>query len=166
MLAAALAELEELGPAGGGAVGARARREALAAYAGFGPERAAFPPTWRHDYAALPFEDLAWSTGRARVPALPAGAAPARRAPEPGDQDVPALAVENAGGLLASVGALDEDALLYVQSRGIARGVAERMMSLAFFEPAISGFPSEAIRDEVRTALDARLDEIPETFAS
>ena len=39
-------------------------------------------------------------------------------------------------------------------------------MALAFFEPAISGFPSEAIRDEVRTALDARLDEVPDTFVS
>jgi len=38
------------------------------------------------------------------------------------------------------------------------------MMSLAFFEAAIAGFPGEAVRDEVRTALDAALDAIPETF--
>jgi Fe-S cluster assembly protein SufD len=64
----------------------------------------------------------------------------------------------------ATVGALDEEQLFYVQSRGIARGRAERMIALAFFEPAISRFPSEALRDEVRTALDADLDEVPETF--
>ncbi|MBD5604064.1 MAG: SufD family Fe-S cluster assembly protein [Candidatus Eremiobacteraeota bacterium] len=67
--------------------------------------------------------------------------------------------------LAATVGALSEDALFYVQSRGIARGRAERMVALAFFEPAIAGFPTEALRDEIRTALDARLDEVPETFA-
>jgi len=37
-------------------------------------------------------------------------------------------------------------------------------MSLAFFEPAIARFPTDPIRDEVRTALDSRLDEIPDTF--
>jgi Fe-S cluster assembly protein SufD len=65
----------------------------------------------------------------------------------------------------ATVGALDEEELFYVQSRGIARGRAERMIALAFYEPAIARFPSEALRDEVRTALDAALDDIPETFA-
>jgi Fe-S cluster assembly protein SufD len=64
----------------------------------------------------------------------------------------------------ATVGALDEEELFYVQSRGIARGRAERMIALAFFEPAIARFPSDALRDEVRTALDAELDEVPETF--
>ncbi len=66
----------------------------------------------------------------------------------------------------ATVGSLDEEALFYVQSRGIPRGIAERMMSLAFFEAAIAGFPGEAVRDEVRTALDAALDAIPETFST
>jgi len=40
------------------------------------------------------------------------------------------------------------------------------MVALAFFEPAISGFPSDALREEVRAALDSRLEEVPETFAS
>lgn len=66
----------------------------------------------------------------------------------------------------ATVGSLDEEALFYVESRGIARADARRMIALAFFEPAISRFPSDALRDEIRTALDARLDAIPETFAS
>ena len=65
----------------------------------------------------------------------------------------------------ATVGALDEEELFYVQSRGIARGRAERMIALAFFEPAIVRFPSDALRDEIRTALDAQLDEVPATFA-
>jgi Fe-S cluster assembly protein SufD len=64
----------------------------------------------------------------------------------------------------ATVGALDEEELFYVQSRGIARDRAERMIALAFFEPALSRFPSETLRDEVRTALDVALDEVPGTF--
>lgn len=63
-----------------------------------------------------------------------------------------------------NLGSLDEEELFYVQSRGISRAVAERMMALAFFEPAISRFPGEAVRDEVRTALDALLDVVPDTF--
>ncbi len=66
----------------------------------------------------------------------------------------------------ATVGSLDEEQLFYVQSRGFARGSAERMIALAFFEPAIAGFPTELLRDEVRTALDERLDDIGETFVS
>jgi len=63
-----------------------------------------------------------------------------------------------------NIGSLDEEELFYVQSRGITRGLAERMMAMAFFEAAIARFPSDALRDEVRTALDARLDEVPDTF--
>lgn len=63
-----------------------------------------------------------------------------------------------------SIGSLDEEELFYVQSRGISRALAERMMALAFFEPAIARFPGDAVRDEVRTALDARLDDVPDTF--
>jgi len=66
----------------------------------------------------------------------------------------------------ATVGSLDEQQLFYVQSRGIARAAAERMVALAFFEPAIARFPSDALREEVRLALDTRLEEVPETFAS
>jgi Fe-S cluster assembly protein SufD len=65
----------------------------------------------------------------------------------------------------ATVGSLDEEQLFYVQTRGIARGRAERMIALAFFEPAIAGFPGDALRDEVRTGLDAHLDDVPETFS-
>lgn len=64
-----------------------------------------------------------------------------------------------------NIGSLDEEELFYVQSRGISRGLAERMMAMAFFEPAISRFPTDAVRDEVRTALDARLNDVPDTFA-
>jgi Fe-S cluster assembly protein SufD len=66
----------------------------------------------------------------------------------------------------ATIGSLDEEQLFYVRTRGISRGRAERMLALAFFEPAIARFPGDALRDEVRTALDKRLDEVADTFAS
>jgi Fe-S cluster assembly protein SufD len=66
----------------------------------------------------------------------------------------------------ATIGSLDEEHLFYVQSRGISRRTAERMMALAFCEAAIAGFPGDALRDEVRTLLDERLDEVPDTFVS
>lgn len=65
----------------------------------------------------------------------------------------------------ATVGSLDETALFYVGSRGIARPEAVRMIALAFFEPAISRFPGEALRDEVRTALDRKIDDATEIDA-
>ncbi len=62
----------------------------------------------------------------------------------------------------ATVGSIDEEQLFYAQSRGIARGEAERMIALGFFEPAVTRFPGEALRNEIRTALDGKLDEATE----
>jgi Fe-S cluster assembly protein SufD len=80
---------------------------------------------------------------------------------------VPSLAVPThhvSASHATNVGSLDEEELFYVQSRGISRATAERMMALAFFEPAIGRFPGDAVRDEVRTALDVLLDVVPDTF--
>jgi Fe-S cluster assembly protein SufD len=62
----------------------------------------------------------------------------------------------------ATVGSLDEDALFYAGSRGIARGQALRLITLGFFEPVVARFPSESLRDEVRTALDRKIDDATE----
>ncbi len=53
----------------------------------------------------------------------------------------------------ATVGAIDDDEIFYMQSRGIERQAAERMIALGFFEPALARFPTEALRDELRSAL-------------
>lgn len=66
----------------------------------------------------------------------------------------------------ATIGSLDEAQLFYVRARGISRGRAEHMLALAFFEAAIARFPSETLRDEIRTALDTLLEEIPDTFSA
>lgn len=57
----------------------------------------------------------------------------------------------------ATVGALDADQIFYMQSRGIERNAAERMIALGFFEPAIERFPTNALREELRAALQAKL---------
>jgi Fe-S cluster assembly protein SufD len=101
MLRAILAEFEELGSSGGGAIDAAARRTALESYMRWTGVRERFPPRWRHDYAALSFDELRWSSGRARVPVLPKYDVRAReRDTAPADADRQALAVENAGGIV------------------------------------------------------------------
>jgi Fe-S cluster assembly protein SufD len=57
----------------------------------------------------------------------------------------------------ATVGALDDDSIFYMTSRGIDREAAERMIALGFFEPAIDRFPTESLRDELRAALQAKV---------
>jgi Fe-S cluster assembly protein SufD len=62
----------------------------------------------------------------------------------------------------ATVGSLDEESLFYVQTRGIPRSEAIRLITLAFFEPAVARFPGAALQDEIRTALDHKIDEATE----
>ncbi|HXM06980.1 MAG TPA: Fe-S cluster assembly protein SufD [Candidatus Acidoferrum sp.] len=57
----------------------------------------------------------------------------------------------------ATVGALDPDQIFYMQSRGIAAAAAERMIAIAFFEPAIERFPTRSLRDEIRAAIEGKL---------
>ena len=57
----------------------------------------------------------------------------------------------------ATIGALDADELFYTMSRGIARADAERLITLGFFEPAIARFPTEALREELRTKLAGKI---------
>jgi Fe-S cluster assembly protein SufD len=57
----------------------------------------------------------------------------------------------------ATVGALDDENLFYIMSRGLDRTTAERLVTLGFLEPAIARFPSEAVREHLRSALGAKL---------
>ena len=58
----------------------------------------------------------------------------------------------------ATVGAIDEEQLFYMTSRGIERKDAETMIALGFFEPAIQRFPTEALRNDIREALKAKVE--------
>jgi Fe-S cluster assembly protein SufD len=57
----------------------------------------------------------------------------------------------------ATVGAMDAEQIFYMESRGIERLAAERMIALGFFEPAIERFPTVSLRDEIRAALAGKL---------
>ncbi len=60
----------------------------------------------------------------------------------------------------ATVGALDDDAIFYMTSRGIDRASAERMIALGFFEPVIERFPSESLRETLREALQRKVEPV------
>ena len=57
----------------------------------------------------------------------------------------------------ATVGALDDEQIFYMTSRGIARADAEKMIALGFFEPVIERFPTQALRERLRAALQAKV---------
>ena len=57
----------------------------------------------------------------------------------------------------ATVGALDDEQIFYMTSRGIAREDAEKMIALGFFEPVIARFPTNALRERLRAALEAKV---------
>ena len=57
----------------------------------------------------------------------------------------------------ATVGAIDDEQIFYMESRGIEPAAAERMIALGFFEPAIARFPTESARDAIRQALAEKL---------
>ncbi|HET9096900.1 MAG TPA: Fe-S cluster assembly protein SufD [Candidatus Baltobacteraceae bacterium] len=57
----------------------------------------------------------------------------------------------------ATVGAIDEEQIFYMTSRGIDRESAEKMIALGFFEPAIDRFPTQALRERLRAALEEKV---------
>ncbi len=57
----------------------------------------------------------------------------------------------------ATVGAIDDEQIFYMTSRGIAREDAEKMIALGFFEPVIERFPTNALRERLRVALQAKV---------
>ncbi len=97
-LEAAIEFLAAAGSTSGGAVEPAARRAAFAAYGSLGVPGGFPGRSWRYDYAKLPFADLRWTSGRQRVATMPFGAGAAENPDS--DVDGPALATENAGGLV------------------------------------------------------------------
>jgi Fe-S cluster assembly protein SufD len=57
----------------------------------------------------------------------------------------------------ATVGAIDEEHIFYLMSRGIERDAAEKLIALGFFEPSVARFPGEVLRAELRTLLEEKL---------
>ena len=57
----------------------------------------------------------------------------------------------------ATVGPVDQEQLFYLMARGLPRQAAERMIVQGFFEPLVEKIPLEAIREQVRSAVDRKL---------
>lgn len=57
----------------------------------------------------------------------------------------------------ATVGQMDETALFYLRSRGIARDKAEIMLNAAFCQEAIDGISDENLKNRMQQRLDAKL---------
>ncbi|MHB8145881.1 MAG: Fe-S cluster assembly protein SufD [Vulcanimicrobiaceae bacterium] len=53
----------------------------------------------------------------------------------------------------ATVGAIDDEQIFYMTTRGIDRPQAEKMIALGFFEPVIDRFPTQSLREELHAAL-------------
>lgn len=59
----------------------------------------------------------------------------------------------------ASVGELDQKQLLYMQSRGISKDRARRLIILGFFEPILEKLPVERVRQNLIDLIHRKLDE-------
>ncbi len=57
----------------------------------------------------------------------------------------------------ATIGAIDENLIFYMESRGITPDAAAKMIALGFFEPVVERFPTNALRDRLRLALEAKI---------
>ncbi len=56
----------------------------------------------------------------------------------------------------ATVGQMDPEQVFYLQSRGLPRHEAERLIVHGFFEPVISRIPLESVREKMSDLLDER----------
>jgi len=54
----------------------------------------------------------------------------------------------------ASVSQLDEEQLYYLQTRGLPREEAEKLMVLGFFDPLISRIPLDKVREKIRFQIE------------
>lgn len=61
------------------------------------------------------------------------------------------------GGHASTSGDVDEEQLFYMQSRGISKTEARRMIVMGFFGPALDTIPVEALRAELEAAIEARI---------
>jgi Fe-S cluster assembly protein SufD len=59
-----------------------------------------------------------------------------------------------------AIGALDEDALFYLRSRGIPEAEARGLLIRAFLEEALEGFGDAAVHEALWRALDAKLPQL------
>ena len=57
----------------------------------------------------------------------------------------------------ATTGQLDQNALFYLQQRGIPLPEAQRLLLQAFFEEVLTSLPDEKLQEDIRAKINARL---------
>ena len=60
----------------------------------------------------------------------------------------------------ASVSQMDEENLYYLQTRGLSRDEAEKLMVLGFFDPVISRIPIDSVRDKLRFLIEDKWNNV------
>lgn len=60
----------------------------------------------------------------------------------------------------AAIGQLDEDSLFYLQSRGIARASAEKILATGFVEHLLTPVPDEFLKNFMTLRLEAKLNRV------
>jgi Fe-S cluster assembly protein SufD len=57
----------------------------------------------------------------------------------------------------ATIGQVDEEQLFYLMARGLTRFEAQRLIVEGFFVPVIDRIPIEAVREQLRTAIESKI---------
>ncbi len=57
----------------------------------------------------------------------------------------------------ATVGQLDEEQIFYLQSRGMPRSEAEKVVVDGFFDPVLQRIPFEGVRERLKRAIEAKM---------
>ncbi len=73
---------------------------------------------------------------------------------------IPGLEIENnnvSAGHAATSGQIDEVLLFYLQSRGLSRQQATKLIVDAFFEPIMNQIPLESVRTELQALIDRKM---------
>jgi Fe-S cluster assembly protein SufD len=61
------------------------------------------------------------------------------------------------GGHASTSGDVEEEQLFYMQSRGIAKDEAKRMIVMGFFSPALDSIPVESLRAELEAIIEGKI---------
>lgn len=81
--------------------------------------------------------------------------------PDARSDSIPGLKIDTnnvaSAGHASTSGQIDDEQLFYMQSRGIRRDEAIRMIVMGLFEPALNAIPVEAIRATLTAAIEAKI---------
>ncbi len=81
--------------------------------------------------------------------------------PKSRSDSIPGLMIDTndvaKAGHASTSGQVDEEQLFYMQTRGIAKDEAKRLIVMGFFEPALNAIPVDELRDTLVAAIEAKI---------